>query len=104
MCKAEIKSLQVVFFEKPKSLKLYMLLVDTTSGLSVEGHVIRDMWAEGEHLRRFYLVTNVDAWGFALFMWDGKCLSEGAIPFVDREPYTTELTRNLLRNVERSPI
>jgi len=77
-----------------------MLLIDTTPDPSVEGHVIRDVWAEEEHLRRFYFVTNLDAWGFARFMWDGKYLSEGAIPFHDKESYTTEQTRNF----ERSPI
>jgi len=63
--------------------------------------MIRDMWAEGEHLLPFYSVTNLDARGFTRFMWDGKCPSEGAIPLHDREPYTTELTRKLLRNVGR---
>jgi len=61
-----------------------MMLIDTTPGPSVEVHVIRDMWTEGEHLRSFSLVTNLDAWGYARFAWDEKCLSEGAIPFHDR--------------------
>jgi hypothetical protein len=60
-----------------------MLLIDTTPGPGVKGHVIGDKSAEGEHLRRVYLVTNLNAREFTGFMWDGKCLSEGAIPLHD---------------------
>jgi hypothetical protein len=61
MCKVELKnSSQVLFYEKPMSLKFQMLLIDTTPGPSVEGHVIRDMLAEGEQLWRLNLMTKLD--------------------------------------------
>ena len=61
-----------------------MLLINTTPGPGVKGHETGDLSAEGEHLRLFSLVTNLDARGFTGFMWDRKCLSEGAIPLNDR--------------------
>jgi hypothetical protein len=61
MCKGELKnSIQVLFLEKPKSLKFQMLLIDTTSGPRAEGHVIWDMLAEGDQLRWLNLVTHLD--------------------------------------------
>jgi hypothetical protein len=41
-------------------MKFQMLLIDTTSGPSAEGHVIRDMLAEGEQLLRLNLLTRLD--------------------------------------------
>ena len=43
MCKAEIKSFQVLLLEKPKSLKYWMLLIDTTPHQTL---VLKVMWFE----------------------------------------------------------
>ena len=44
------------------SIHLQILLLSTTHGSTIHGHVIRDMWAEGAQLRQFGMLTHLDSW------------------------------------------
>jgi len=51
------KHLHSLIFEKPKSLKLKVLLICTTEGPSFQSRVIREMCAGGAQHRDFTVVT-----------------------------------------------
>ena len=73
--KVKKKMLYMLLFETPNSLKFQTLLVYTSEGSSVHGHVTRGTCAEGAQLRHVNMVVRygnchrLEVRGFTLFLW-----------------------------------